>query len=59
MKPASYQPGKKYPLLLEIHGGPLFMWGPAKQVCGTNFNISAAWLWHVYLQSKGLRRIWP
>ena len=30
MKPANYQPGKKYPLLLEIHGGPSAMWGPGE-----------------------------
>jgi dipeptidyl aminopeptidase/acylaminoacyl peptidase len=30
MKPAGYEPGKKYPLLLEIHGGPAAMWGPGE-----------------------------
>jgi dipeptidyl aminopeptidase/acylaminoacyl peptidase len=30
MKPVNYQPGKKYPLLLEIHGGPSAMWGPGE-----------------------------
>jgi dipeptidyl aminopeptidase/acylaminoacyl peptidase len=30
MKPAKYEPGKKYPLLLEIHGGPSAMWGPGE-----------------------------
>ncbi|ULQ55507.1 S9 family peptidase [Flavihumibacter rivuli] len=30
MKPANYTPGKKYPLLLEIHGGPSAMWGPGE-----------------------------
>ncbi|THU41757.1 S9 family peptidase [Niastella caeni] len=30
MKPANYEPGKKYPLLLEIHGGPMAMWGPGE-----------------------------
>ncbi len=30
MKPANYQSGKKYPLLLEIHGGPSAMWGPGE-----------------------------
>ncbi|MBL7731482.1 MAG: S9 family peptidase [Chitinophagaceae bacterium] len=37
MKPANYQPGKKYPLLLEIHGGPSAMWGPGE-----------ASMWHEY-----------
>jgi dipeptidyl aminopeptidase/acylaminoacyl peptidase len=30
MKPTNYQAGKKYPLLLEIHGGPTAMWGPGE-----------------------------
>jgi dipeptidyl aminopeptidase/acylaminoacyl peptidase len=30
MKPLNYEPGKKYPLLLEIHGGPSSMWGPGE-----------------------------
>ncbi len=30
MKPTNYTAGKKYPLLLEIHGGPTAMWGPGE-----------------------------
>jgi dipeptidyl aminopeptidase/acylaminoacyl peptidase len=30
MKPVNYEAGKKYPLLLEIHGGPSAMWGPGE-----------------------------
>jgi dipeptidyl aminopeptidase/acylaminoacyl peptidase len=30
MKPVNFEPGKKYPLLLEIHGGPSAMWGPGE-----------------------------
>jgi dipeptidyl aminopeptidase/acylaminoacyl peptidase len=30
MKPTNYEQGKKYPLLLEIHGGPTAMWGPGE-----------------------------
>jgi dipeptidyl aminopeptidase/acylaminoacyl peptidase len=30
MKPVDYVPGKKYPLLLDIHGGPSAMWGPGE-----------------------------
>ena len=30
MKPANYEAGKKYPLLLQIHGGPSAMWGPGE-----------------------------
>lgn len=37
MKPTFYEEGKKYPLLLEIHGGPSSMWGPGE-----------ASMWHEY-----------
>lgn len=30
MKPTQYQEGKKYPVLLQIHGGPAAMWGPGE-----------------------------
>ena len=30
MKPANYEAGKKYPLLLNMHGGPTAMWGPGE-----------------------------
>lgn len=30
MKPSQYSAGEKYPLLLEIHGGPTAMWGPGE-----------------------------
>ena len=44
MKPTGYTPGKKYPLLLEIHGGPSSMFGPGE-----------ASMWHEfqYFCSKG------
>ena len=44
MKPTNYEAGKKYPLLLEIHGGPSAMWGPGE-----------ASMWHEfqYFCSKG------
>ena len=31
MKPTGFVAGNKYPLLLEIHGGPSVMWGPGEQ----------------------------
>ncbi|MDJ1484283.1 S9 family peptidase [Cytophagaceae bacterium YF14B1] len=31
MKPTFVESGKKYPLLLEMHGGPTAMWGPGEQ----------------------------
>jgi dipeptidyl aminopeptidase/acylaminoacyl peptidase len=30
MKPANYTASKKFPLLLEMHGGPSAMWGPGE-----------------------------
>ena len=30
IKPAYFDSGKKYPLLVEIHGGPQAMWGPGE-----------------------------
>ena len=30
MKPVGFTPGKRYPLLLDIHGGPSAMWGPGE-----------------------------
>lgn len=30
MKPTFVEPGKKYPLLLNMHGGPTAMWGPGE-----------------------------
>lgn len=44
MKPTNYREGQKYPLLLEIHGGPSAMWGPGEST-----------MWHEfqYFCSKG------
>jgi dipeptidyl aminopeptidase/acylaminoacyl peptidase len=44
MKPANYEAGKKYPLLLEIHGGPTAMWGPGE---------SSMWHEYQFFCSKG------
>ncbi len=44
MKPSNYEPGKKYPLLLEIHGGPSAMWGPGEP---------SMWHEYQYFCSKG------
>lgn len=44
MKPANFEVGKKYPLLLNMHGGPTAMWGPGE-----------ASMWHEfqYMCSQG------
>ncbi len=44
MKPAGFETGKKYPLLLNIHGGPSAMWGPGE---------SSMWHEFQYFCSKG------
>ena len=44
MKPVNYEAGKKYPLLLEIHGGPASMWGPGE---------TSMWHEYQYFCSKG------
>jgi dipeptidyl aminopeptidase/acylaminoacyl peptidase len=42
MKPANYQPGKKYPAILDIHGGPTAMWGPGESSMWHEFQYYAA-----------------
>ena len=44
MKPTNYEAGKKYPLLLDIHGGPSAMWGPGE---------TSMWHEFQYFCSKG------
>jgi dipeptidyl aminopeptidase/acylaminoacyl peptidase len=44
MKPANFEAGKKFPLLLEIHGGPASMWGPGE---------ASMWHEYQYFTSKG------
>lgn len=42
MKPTNFQSGKKYPLLLEIHGGPTAMWGTGEASMWHEFQYFAA-----------------
>ena len=39
MKPINYEKGKKFPLLLEIHGGPTAMWGPGETTMWHEFQF--------------------
>jgi len=39
MEPAGRKPGKKYPLVLEIHGGPSSMWGPGEYSMWHEFQL--------------------
>lgn len=43
MEPANRQPGKKYPLVLEIHGGPPVMWGPGEFTMWHEFQLLTSW----------------
>ncbi|MFM1934047.1 MAG: hypothetical protein RL360_927 [Bacteroidota bacterium] len=42
MKPSNYIAGKKYPLVLEIHGGPSAMWGTGEASMWHEFQYYAA-----------------
>ncbi len=42
IKPANFDPSKKYPLLVQIHGGPTAMWGPGEQSMWHEFQFYAA-----------------
>jgi dipeptidyl aminopeptidase/acylaminoacyl peptidase len=42
MKPTNYTAGKKYPLILEIHGGPSSMWGPGESSMWHEFQFFCA-----------------
>ncbi len=39
MKPAHAEPGKKYPWVLDMHGGPSAMWGPGELSMWHEFQI--------------------
>jgi len=43
MKPAGLEAGRKYPVMLEIHGGPAAMWGPGE-----------ASMWHEFQYYSGM-----
>lgn len=42
MKPIGFEEGKKYPVLLEIHGGPSAMWGPGESSMWHEFQYFCA-----------------
>ncbi|MBD0260447.1 MAG: S9 family peptidase, partial [Cytophagales bacterium] len=42
MKPADFKEGRKYPLLLQMHGGPTAMWGPGEASMWHEFQFFAA-----------------
>ena len=42
LKPANFDAAKKYPLLVNIHGGPTAMWGPGEATMWYEFQFFAA-----------------
>ena len=42
MKPIHYEAGKKYPAILDIHGGPTAMWGPGENSMWHEFQYYCA-----------------
>lgn len=42
MRPAFFEQGKRYPLLLQIHGGPAAMWGPGEATMWHEFQFFAS-----------------
>lgn len=43
MNPAQAQSGKKYPFVLDMHGGPHAMWGPGEFTMWHEFQLLCAW----------------
>lgn len=42
MKPTNFDPAKKYPIMLQIHGGPTAMWGPGEATMWHEFQFFCA-----------------
>lgn len=54
MEPVDRQPGKKYPLVLEMHGGPSAMWGPGEFTMWHEFQLLTSWGYGVvYCNPRG------
>lgn len=54
MKPAGAETGKKYPWVLDMHGGPAAMWGPGEFTMWHEFQTFCAWGYGVvYANPRG------
>ncbi|MBM3177352.1 MAG: S9 family peptidase [Bacteroidetes bacterium] len=54
MEPIGLKPGSKYPVILNIHGGPSAMWGPAIFSMWHEFQTEAGWGYGiVYCNPRG------
>lgn len=48
MKPVGFQKGRRYPLVLNMHGGPWVMWGPSMPAVWLEWQLHAARGYAVY-----------
>ena len=54
MPPTGARPGEKYPVVLEMHGGPMAMWGPSEQTMWHEFQLLCSWGYGVvYCNPRG------
>jgi dipeptidyl aminopeptidase/acylaminoacyl peptidase len=54
MEPTQREPRKKYPIVLEMHGGPSAMWGPGELTMWHEFQLLCAWGYAVaYANPRG------
>lgn len=54
MEPSNREVGKKYPLCLEMHGGPSAMWGPGESTMWHEFQLLCSWGYGVvYCNPRG------
>jgi dipeptidyl aminopeptidase/acylaminoacyl peptidase len=54
LKPAGYEEGRRYPLLLDVHGGPHGAWGPGFSTLALAWQALAAQGWAVlYVNPRG------
>lgn len=54
MEPINRQSGQTYPLALEIHGGPMVMWGPGEFTMWHEFQLLCSWGYGVvYANPRG------
>jgi dipeptidyl aminopeptidase/acylaminoacyl peptidase len=54
MEPTNREPGKRYPLCLQIHGGPSAMWGPGEFSMWHEFQLLCSWGYGVvYCNPRG------
>lgn len=54
MEPTNRVDGRKYPLVLQIHGGPAAMWGPGEQTMWHELQLLCSWGYGVvYANPRG------